>query len=903
MSSEDLMTLLPQFDQIELIGRGGMGVVYKARQKNLERFVALKVLSPEVAAAAGFAERFSREARAMARLNHPNIVAIYDFGRVEHNGAGLYYLTMEFVDGSNLRTLLKQLSPAQALAIVPQICEALQYAHDIGIIHRDIKPENILVDKKGRVKIADFGLAKLLQQAKTPTDYTLTQGNLVMGTPSYMAPEQLEHPSEVDHRADVYSLGVVFYEMLTGQLPKGRFALPSQKLQIDVRFDEIVLKALEHDRELRYQHASEVRTSVESVRNAPVQQPVEATPITPPIPRIRDQASTREVEAPSPPVPPRLARMAVIAAICGILGVLAASLMVFALFNIPFNNQGVFDLISRNERESHWAVALFCIGAIIAGLSAAAMTLLGAIAVAQIRRSPGELYGLRLALFDALLCPLLLLNAIVLESLASLAELNQHSVATAPVFILALVLTPLCDVGLYWLAWKKLRIVGMRNIPGFPLALKVPAAPIRVVEYQYASQGRNDVEKVTSESSGIAAPSTDPTKTIGHELTPGQAAPLKPRFRIGYFLLSTVIFTAAFYAALALWNLRWPGVALGGVVIFVALGAATALGRNFRLLLAHWKTDSPIKAVVRFAFCLTCCVGGYYFVLAGTFADRERNLFLYRDTSNFATQYTGKEYQLVRHLPSYQHSIPQVELIDAYARPAYANFFFCNGVFDLSADPADINFRLFLGFWLLGSGVVMLFVGGGRMLKSNRSWRVWIWPVTLTLAIIGGWMACGFMQALLGFVWFGSSLSGGEPVKFSLNDVRQSLQAFLTSHGYAPADMNMYSMNRIPDGDKIGFAGVENFVKPSPFDRWRWTGGRLVPSQPAVQLFYVTTAWQPPNSYGLPSAASVGAPHVETYLMWTIYGTSLDDAAAYNFNDQLRAVAEATKTAAPTTGP
>ncbi len=268
MALEQLMALLPQFDQIEFIGRGGMGVVYKARQKNLDRFVALKVLSPEVAGAPGFAERFAREARAMARLNHPNIVSVYDFGSVKHSDAELCYLTMECVEGSNLRGLLKQLTAAQALAIVPQICEALQYAHDLGIVHRDIKPENILIDKKGRVKIADFGLAKLLQQAKAPTDYTLTRPDLVMGTPSYMAPEQMERPNDVDHRADLYSLGVVFYEMLTGQLPKGRFPLPSQRLQIDVRFDEVVLKALEHDRELRYQHASEVRTSVEFVRGS-----------------------------------------------------------------------------------------------------------------------------------------------------------------------------------------------------------------------------------------------------------------------------------------------------------------------------------------------------------------------------------------------------------------------------------------------------------------------------------------------------------------------------------------------------------------------------------------------------------------------------------------------------------
>ena len=134
----------------------------------------------------------------------------------------------ELVDGLNLRQLetAGRLQPAEALKIVPALCDALQYAHDLGIVHRGIKPENILIDQQGRVKIADFGLAKLLARA-TP-GLTLTQTRQVMGTVNYMAPEQMEHPLEVDHRADIYSLGVVFYEMLTSELPIGRFAPPSE---------------------------------------------------------------------------------------------------------------------------------------------------------------------------------------------------------------------------------------------------------------------------------------------------------------------------------------------------------------------------------------------------------------------------------------------------------------------------------------------------------------------------------------------------------------------------------------------------------------------------------------------------------------------------------------------------
>lgn len=268
LTIEQLAIAFPQLDQFQLIGRGGMGVVFKARQKQLDRFVALKLLSSRIVQSAAFTERFGREARALARLNHPNIVAVYDFGHVPSPGdpdKPLYYLMMEYVDGASLRTLLKAFSPAQALAIVPQVCEALQYAHDLDVVHRDIKPENIILDRNGRVKIADFGLAKLGQAMRSDLDYTLTQPDMVMGTPHYMAPEQLEKPAAVDHRADLYSLGVVFYELLTGELPIGRFQPPSAKVQVDVRLDEVVLKSLEKEPQRRYQHASELKTQVETI--------------------------------------------------------------------------------------------------------------------------------------------------------------------------------------------------------------------------------------------------------------------------------------------------------------------------------------------------------------------------------------------------------------------------------------------------------------------------------------------------------------------------------------------------------------------------------------------------------------------------------------------------------------
>jgi len=289
-SVHEIAQLFPQLEILELIGKGGMGAVYKARQPGLDRLVAVKILPPQAGADPGFTERFTREARALAKLNHPNIVAVYDFGRVRLPEAAtsaalssatppspvyLHYFIMEYVDGANLRQIEQagKLSSREALQIIPQICEALQFAHDEGIVHRDIKPENVLVDKKGRVKIADFGLAKLL--GIPAGDTRLTGARDVMGTPHYMAPEQVERPQTVDHRADIYSLGVVFYEMLTGELPLGKFAPPSSMargMQIDVRLDEVVLHALEKRPERRYQQASEVKTDIENITRPPGKQ-------------------------------------------------------------------------------------------------------------------------------------------------------------------------------------------------------------------------------------------------------------------------------------------------------------------------------------------------------------------------------------------------------------------------------------------------------------------------------------------------------------------------------------------------------------------------------------------------------------------------------------------------------
>ena len=262
-----LATLFSELEGFELLGRGGMGAVYKARQTSLDRLVAVKILPPEIGRDPAFAERFSREAKAMARLNHPNIVTIHEFGR----RGEFFFFQMEFVDGANLGQLManSRVAPREALAIVMQVCDALQYAHDQGIVHRDIKPDNILVNRQGRAKIADFGLAKLLLGAEEG-DPALAAAMLAtgraVGTPQYMAPEQLLNPREVDHRADIYSLGVVFYQLLTGELPPDKFSPPSsQKPGMDARLDQIVERTLARDPSRRFQQMSQMKTAVEGL--------------------------------------------------------------------------------------------------------------------------------------------------------------------------------------------------------------------------------------------------------------------------------------------------------------------------------------------------------------------------------------------------------------------------------------------------------------------------------------------------------------------------------------------------------------------------------------------------------------------------------------------------------------
>ena len=250
----------------EVIGRGGMGTVYRTTQVSLGRRAALKILPADLAQDRQFVQRFHREAEALSRLSHPNIVTVFDRGEV----AGRPFLAMEYVEGPSLREVLRRgpLRPGDALRHVSAVLSALQHAHGKGVIHRDIKPENVMLAGGEIVKVADFGLSRLLGPAETTR---LTRTHFSMGTYEYMSPEQRERAKEADERSDLFATGVILYEMLTGELPIGRFDLPSRRRpsECDRRIDAVIERSLEKDPDRRYQHASEMADAVSAILDRP----------------------------------------------------------------------------------------------------------------------------------------------------------------------------------------------------------------------------------------------------------------------------------------------------------------------------------------------------------------------------------------------------------------------------------------------------------------------------------------------------------------------------------------------------------------------------------------------------------------------------------------------------------
>jgi len=276
-SLEELAQLLPQYEIHEIIGIGGMGAVYKGRQIALDRWVAIKVLPAASAQNADDVQRFIKEARAMAKLVHPHIVAVFDFGQTY---ARHLFLVMEYVEGCDLhrRTRRKEITTERAREVIAQLCDALQFAHDRGVAHRDIKPANILITEDWKVKVADFGLARDLSALPNPDE-------VEYGTPDYTAPERLIIGAAVDHRADIYALGVVIHEMLTGKTPTA--AGKDAGKDLPDGFASVISKCLMSEPEQRYQKASEVKIALltataEKQRSAtavPVATTVTAVPV------------------------------------------------------------------------------------------------------------------------------------------------------------------------------------------------------------------------------------------------------------------------------------------------------------------------------------------------------------------------------------------------------------------------------------------------------------------------------------------------------------------------------------------------------------------------------------------------------------------------------------------------
>jgi predicted Ser/Thr protein kinase len=249
-----------------VIGSGGMGTVYRATQLSLGRSVAFKALPAHVSEDPTFVRRFHREAQVLASLSHPNVVQVIDRGEEQ----GRYFIVMEYIEGESLRDLMKRgpVPARQAYRIAAGLLAALDFAHERGIVHRDIKPENILISKDGVVKVADFGLSRVLGGDDPAT--RLTHTHLILGTYEYMAPEQREASGEADARADIYATAVVFYEMLTGGLPIGRFELPGEKVPgVDRRVDRILERGLAKDPKQRYERASAMGREIDSLLTEP----------------------------------------------------------------------------------------------------------------------------------------------------------------------------------------------------------------------------------------------------------------------------------------------------------------------------------------------------------------------------------------------------------------------------------------------------------------------------------------------------------------------------------------------------------------------------------------------------------------------------------------------------------
>ena len=324
-----------QYQIVEHLGKGGMAEVYKAYQPSLDRYVAIKILHPIVATDQQFLDRFQREARSVATLRHQHIVQIFDFG----NQGKTYFMVMEFVDGQTLKQKLNALrgegrvmSPEEASKILSQVAQALDYAHERGLIHRDIKPANILLTSEGDAVLSDFGIARMIES----TRQTMTG---VVGTPEYMSPEQGQG-MELDVRSDIYALGVVLYEMLTGGMPyqadtplaiifkhvRDPLPLPRQvNSDIPELVERVILKSLAKSPVDRHASAGEMATALERAVQGKEPAEIHERP-TEVVAPTREPA--RPQPKPAPAAKPRLKRLPLNSSIVAANMAISAGLMV-----------------------------------------------------------------------------------------------------------------------------------------------------------------------------------------------------------------------------------------------------------------------------------------------------------------------------------------------------------------------------------------------------------------------------------------------------------------------------------------------------------------------------------------------------------------------------------------------
>ncbi len=258
LSVQELQEYFPQYEILTFIAAGGMGAVYLANQKSIDRKVAIKVLPRELSSNAQFSTQFRDEAKVMSRVNHPNLVGFFDLGEVD----GMLYIIMEFVDGKSLHHSAhgQAIAPDVALELITGITEGIVHAHEAGILHRDIKPANILLDQKATPKIGDFGLARPVEESEA--------GKIVFGTPGYTAPEVVNHPELIDERSDIFSVGVLFYELLAGHLPKEVYESPRAQGNLPSKVDAVIQRAIAPDPTQRYATSAEFLSDLKALEPA-----------------------------------------------------------------------------------------------------------------------------------------------------------------------------------------------------------------------------------------------------------------------------------------------------------------------------------------------------------------------------------------------------------------------------------------------------------------------------------------------------------------------------------------------------------------------------------------------------------------------------------------------------------